>query len=68
MTEAEARSKRCPIISIVNQQQGEELTANRLTCCIASDCMMWRLSYTEGDDGFCGLAGAGGPYGYPPED
>jgi hypothetical protein len=67
MTEAEARTKCCPIISIINQQRSEEFTVSRLPRCIASECMMWRLSYTRGDDGFCGLAGAGGPYGYPPE-
>ena len=64
MTEAEARTKRCPIIGAIVANPQAELSL-RMPFCIASNCMMWRLSYEPNDDGFCGLAGAGGPYGYP---
>jgi hypothetical protein len=71
MTEEEAKTKRCPIIRTLHpydDQDGYEhhSVATRMPHCIASECMMWRQSYTSGDDGFCGVAGAGGPYGYPP--
>lgn len=59
MTEAQAKTKVCPILTPRSPVDSPPL-------CVASACMMWRIAYTKGDDGFCGLAGAGGPYGYPP--
>jgi hypothetical protein len=67
MTEAQAKTKRCPVMAAINIPQGEEFSPHRVPYCIASECMMWRTSYATGDDGFCGMAGAGGPYGYPPQ-
>jgi hypothetical protein len=67
MTEAEARTKRCPILRIITIDRPEEVTFTRFPNCIASDCMMWRLSYAESDDGFCGLGGGtGAVFGQPP--
>jgi hypothetical protein len=67
VNEAEARTKRCPILRVVAISFAE-ITADRFPHCIASECMMWRLSYPERDDGFCGLAGGTGnaSFGYPP--
>jgi hypothetical protein len=62
MTEEEAKKKWCPMVRIAH----ENVVANRtdgygdnnfhkLQCCIASDCMMWRLNIQP--YGYCGLGG-----------
>jgi hypothetical protein len=69
MNETEARTKRCPILRLIPLAANQEITVNQFPRCVASDCMMWRVSYVESDDGFCGLAGGTGSasMGYPPD-
>jgi hypothetical protein len=67
MHKADALTKRCPILRVITLNQTEEITRNHFPHCIGSDCMMWRVSYSSSDEGFCGLAGGTGdvPTGYP---
>jgi hypothetical protein len=68
VNEIEARTKRCPILKVITIDRPEDVTISRFPHCIASDCMMWRVSYEVSDDGFCGLAGGTGAavMGHPP--
>lgn len=70
MTEAEAKTKWCPM---VRAGKSENYSSERMhqvllreTNCIGSACMMWRWEYADGGkhpcdksttDGYCGLAG-----------
>ena len=69
MTEAEAKTKWCPMVRFntldINESdsnRGVFVRSGNIQCCIASDCMMWRSTgYTDhgmtGKSGYCGLAG-----------
>jgi len=52
MTEQEAKTKWCPMVRHVKDQEGNFYTTNGCNSsgfetCIASDCMMWRWQYQE---------------------
>lgn len=68
MTEAEAKTKWCPMVRPMGMYEDENAGQNRGqkgqlvegSFCIASDCMMWRESKNQKDfpgDGYCGLGG-----------
>jgi len=62
MTEAEARTKWCPMVRYP-VWPGECSGGNEGAKCIASDCMMWQWATTPGQEqcgygpakGYCGL-------------
>jgi len=69
MTEDEARTKWCPMVRLAggvdwtgssNSDAQTPYNKSPLHCCIASDCMMWRIEYDmqtlEPIGGYCGLA------------
>ena len=55
MTEAEAKTKWCPMVRLENvtpawhKKQASEpgLTASYTPLCLGSDCMMWRTTYQQ---------------------
>lgn len=52
MTEEEAKTKLCPIVTYANHQGTTEMQS-----CIASGCMAWRRGDSRPESGYCGLAG-----------
>ena len=59
MTEAEAKTKWCPMVRYDDQMANRDEPHHSNANCIASACMMWRWrgSEPECDQGYCGLAG-----------
>lgn len=66
MTEAEARTKWCPMFRRAGGNGNADADGGRRSNCIASGCAMWRwaarltethTSYEQSEQGYCGVAG-----------
>ncbi len=66
LTEAEARTRKCPFMFRENPlkqmpKDGKDLEIVPPEPCIASDCMAWRLAHKDAADGtergYCGAFG-----------
>jgi hypothetical protein len=65
-TETKARELWCPMVRLLSQG-GDHVGYNRMhmmsaidesSCrCVGSKCAMWLWKESNGDEGFCGLAG-----------
>ena len=68
MTEEEAKTKWCPMARTVymegtnasNANRDEDGCATHADMCLASGCMMWRVTSLVTRRGYCGLAGSVG--------
>jgi hypothetical protein len=55
-TEEQAKKMICPQMGQLVIEDGN-ITHGAGCCCIASECMMWRLVGGRSGSGYCGLAG-----------
>lgn len=62
MTEEEAKKKWCPMVRFSPLNRDDNTYYSTTTRegggnCIGSDCMMWKRTYENTTNGYCGLGG-----------